>query len=118
MSTAKGQKAEGQAAAYLQRHGYQILGRNERGGRGELDIVACIDDLLVFVEVKAHKRRESSLLAVDSNKCERLRSAALAWLSCHSKYTTLQCRFDLIILTPGSGLHVWPHIEHLQDIFR
>jgi len=118
VSTEKGRKAEDAAACYLQHHGYDILDRNARGGRGELDIVAQAGDVLAFVEVKAHKYRDSSLEAVHAGKCERLRSAALAWLSKHPKYTTLQCRFDLIILTPRSGLICWPKLEHLKDIFR
>jgi len=118
VSTEKGRKAEEAAARYLQQHGYDILDRNARGGRGELDIVAKIDDILAFVEVKAHKLRNSSLEAVHRDKCERLRSAALVWLSRHSKYATLQCRFDLIILTPRQGIFCWPKLEHLEDIFR
>jgi len=118
VSTEKGRKAEDAAERYLRRHGYDILDRNARGGRGELDIVAQADGILVFVEVKAHKNRDSSLEAVHADKCERLRSAALAWLAKHPKYTTLQCRFDLIILTPKQGLICWPKIEHLKDIFR
>jgi len=118
VSTAKGRKAEDAAARYLQHHGYELLDRNARGGRGELDIVARQGDILAFVEVKAHKQRDASLEAVHANKCERLRSAALAWLSRHSKYAILQCRFDLIILTPSQGLIGEPRLEHLKDIFR
>ncbi|MDQ6954403.1 MAG: YraN family protein [Mariprofundaceae bacterium] len=118
MSTKKGRIAETQAARYLQKKAYIILDRNARGGRGELDIVAQKDEILVFVEVKAHQQRESSLEAMHIDKCERLRSAALAWLSKHSQYTTLQCRFDLIILTPRQGIMYPPKIEHLTDIFR
>ena len=118
MSTEKGRRAEEAAARYLQRRGYVILGRNVRGGRGELDIIARKQDILAFVEVKAHQRRDASLEAVHADKCARLRSAALAWLSRHPEYTALQCRFDLIILTPRQGLACWPKLEHLQDIFR
>jgi len=118
VSTKKGRKAESTAARYLQRHGYDILDRNARGGRGELDIVAQVGDILAFVEVKAHKCRDSSLEAVHVDKCERLRSAALAWLAKHPKHATLQCRFDLIILTPRQGLICWSKLEHLKDIFR
>ncbi len=118
MSTEKGRKAEEAAVSYLRRHGYAILDRNARGGRGELDIVAQAGDVLSFVEVKAHKCRDSSLEALHTDKCERLRSAALAWLVKHPKYATLQCRFDLIILTPRQGVLCWPKLEHLKDIFR
>ena len=118
MSTLKGRKGEEQASRYLKRHGYEIVDRNVRAGRGELDIVARKGDLLAFVEVKSHQNREQGLLAVHEDKCERLRSAALAYLGRHPQLATLQCRFDLIILTPRGGINPFPKIEHMQDVFR
>lgn len=118
MSTEKGREGEARAARYLKRRGYEILDRNVRGGRGELDIVARKGEMLAFVEVKSHQSREQGLLAVHEDKCERLRSAANAYLGRHPGLATLQCRFDLIILTPASGFSPFPAIEHLQDIFR
>lgn len=120
MSTNKGQEGEKRAVRYLERRGFTILGRNVRLGRGELDIVARLDNLLVFVEVKTHKTLESALLAVHPDKCSRLQSAARTWLGLHPDYAGLQCRFDLIIITPRMGLPDWapPKIEHMEDIIR
>lgn len=118
MSTAKGRRAEQQAARYLQLKGYRVLARNVRLGRGEIDIIATRGDILAFVEVKAHSQRESSLQAVHADKCRRLHSAASAWLAQHGEFAALQCRFDLIILTPEGGWRSWLNIEHLQDAFR
>ena len=115
MSTEKGRKAEDKAVFHLRMRGYRILDRNARLGRGELDIVARRGDVLAFIEVKLRPDREAGLLAVHSDKQERLRSAASAWLAGHARLQHLQCRFDLIILTPGS---IRPRIEHLQDVFR
>jgi len=120
MSTAQGRDGENRAAHYLERKGFTILGRNIRLGRGELDIVACNKELLLFVEVKAHKTREASLLAMHEDKCERLISAAQSWRACHPQYADIQCRFDLIIVTPRIGLTSWapPRIEHMRDIIH
>ena len=118
MSTAKGQAGEERASRYLRRRGYKVVDRNVRAGRGELDIVALKDDLLVFIEVKSYQNREQGLLAVHEDKCDRLRSAASAYLGRHSQFATLQCRFDLIILTPSVGISSFPKVEHLQDVFR
>jgi len=118
VSTVKGRRGEDRAALYLKMRGYRIIDRNVRAGRGELDIVSLKDDTLVFIEVKAHQSREQGLLAVNSDKCERLRSAANAYLGKRPKFAGLQCRFDLIILTPRDGLNPFPNVEHLQDIFR
>ncbi|MFQ5582548.1 MAG: YraN family protein [Mariprofundaceae bacterium] len=120
MSTFKGRKGEDKAANYLKRRGYSIIGRNVRRGKGELDIIARRADMIIFVEVKAHKTLEAGLLAVHADKCERLKSAANAWLGSHPELSGLQCRFDLIILTPRRALGSihFAHIEHLQDVIR
>ncbi|MDX8406407.1 MAG: YraN family protein [Mariprofundus sp.] len=120
MGTLHGRIGETQACHYLRHRGYRILDRNARLGRGELDIVALHHDLLIFVEVKAHQDRESALLAVDQNKCARLRSAAEMWRSLHLNYADRQCRFDLIIITPRLGWAAWlgPRIEQMEDIIR
>ncbi len=120
MSTAAGQRGEQAACSYLQRHGYNILARNVRLARGELDIIARKQQLLIFIEVKTHRNRESALLAVTTDKCRRLQSAANAWLGQHAQYATLQCRFDLIMLTPRDSWLKWPtyRIEHIRDIIR
>ncbi len=118
MSTEKGRVGEERAARYLRRHGYLIVDRNVRAGRGELDIVAQKDEIVAFVEVKSYQAREDGLLALHADKCERLRSAATAYLGRHPRFAALQCRFDLIILTPGSGFNPFPNIEHLIDVFR
>lgn len=118
MSTEKGRRGEARAARYLKLRGYRIVDRNVRAGRGELDIVSLKNDTLVFVEVKTYQSREQGLLAVNDDKCERLRSAANAYLGKRARFTGLQCRFDLIILTPRGGINPFPRIEHLQDIFR
>jgi len=118
VSTEKGRLAEEQAALFLQKKGYDILARNVRGGRGELDIVAQKDDVIAFVEVKAHRQRTSSLQAMTHDKCSRLRSAAMAWLGKHPKASSLSCRFDFIMVSPAQGLKCWASIEHIQDAFR
>lgn len=115
MSTRKGKIAETKAARYLRRHGYTILARNIRLGRGELDIVARQGDILAFIEVKQRKTREDGLLSMHEDKCSRVSSAAAAYVAQHKSLTQLQCRFDLIILTPG---RIFSHIEHLQDVIR
>jgi len=56
-----GKKGEEYAADYLQNHGYHIIERNFKINPGELDIIAVIDDILVFVEVKTRVGREFGL---------------------------------------------------------
>jgi putative endonuclease len=118
MSTEKGKQAEDAVCRYLERQNYQVLERNQRLGRGELDIIAFKDDILVFVEVKGHKQRDSSLLAMHPDKCDRFVSAANVWLGLHETYAQYQCRFDLVIVTPRKISLMPAHIEHLVDVIR
>jgi len=118
MSTAKGKKAEDRACRYLEKHGYAILDRNRRLGRGELDIVASKVDILAFVEVKGHQNRESSIQAMHHDKQQRLISAAQTWLGMHAQWSTYQCRFDLMIVTPASSKFMPAKVEHVEDIIR
>ena len=52
-TTVRGAIGEERAAEYLRGRGWDILARNVRSRRGEVDLVAGRDDLLAFVEVKA-----------------------------------------------------------------
>jgi putative endonuclease len=47
-----GNKGETLAAEHLMMKGYKILGRNYASKWGEVDIIAKIDNVVVFVEVK------------------------------------------------------------------
>jgi putative endonuclease len=47
-----GDWGEQQAAEYLRREGYEILGKNVRTPHGEIDLVAKLGDVTCFVEVR------------------------------------------------------------------
>ena len=50
---ARGKWAEDLVARWYEQHGYVIVARNWRSKRGELDVVACKNGVLVVCEVKA-----------------------------------------------------------------
>ena len=50
---ARGKWAEDLVSRWYEQHGYVIVARNWRCKRGELDVVACRDGVLVVCEVKA-----------------------------------------------------------------
>jgi len=118
MSTAKGRAAEDAAAKFLNKKGYLILDRNRRLGRGELDIVASLADILAFVEVKGHQQRTASIEAMHQEKQQRMVSAAQTWLGQHPEFANHQCRFDLIVVLPSNLKLLPPKIEHIEDIIR
>ncbi len=48
----RGREAEDRACDYLQTQGLQLLARNYRSKRGEIDLILQDKDSLVFVEVR------------------------------------------------------------------
>lgn len=114
MHSTLGAQGEEAACSYLERQGYQILERNFRTRRGELDIIAAQGEWLVFVEVKTRKslRCGFGAEAVTWRKRQHLLAAALSYLSTHSRR---KCRFDVIEITvPATKT---PEIRHIQNAF-
>ena len=112
-----GKAGEDYAAAYLEENGYNLLERNWRFERIELDIICQKDGYIVFTEVKA---RAPSVygrpcLAVNAKKQERIIKAATAfWLYGNHKH--LQPRFDVIevYIERGTGNY---KINHIRSAF-
>lgn len=50
-----GKIGEQAACGYLEKQGYTILERNWRYHRAEIDIIAKLEEILVFIEVKSRK---------------------------------------------------------------
>lgn len=97
-----GNKAEDQAAAYLQAHGYDILARNYTVRGAEVDIIARDGECYAFVEVKYRKSVKYSLPreSVTHTKQKRICMGALMWLQANN-LPDAQVRFDVVEITPG-----------------
>ena len=108
---AYGNAGEDAASAYLVRHGWTILGRNVRRGRGEIDIIARKRDIVAFVEVK----RRSGLNygrpaeAVNREKQTRIAHAAALYMQ-ENDLSDSKLRFDVIERLPGE-------IQHIEGAF-
>lgn len=96
-----GKDAEQTAAAFLQNEGLQILARNYRCRRGEIDIVAEDGRTLVFVEVRRRKRLSDAAESIDGRKRARLTAAALQYLSGGDSRA---CRFDAILVDANNSV--------------
>lgn len=105
--SSRGRAAEELAERLLRSRGYEVLDRNWRGGRGELDLICRRAGLLVFVEVRSMRSRAfgTAIESIRADKVLRLRSAARAWLAAHGCPASA-CRFDLVALqlTPSGAL--------------
>ncbi len=102
-STEIGQKAEGQALAYLESKGLTLLERNYRCNRGEIDLVMDDDGTLVFVEVRFRKHNHfgSALESINHTKQKKIITSAKHYLAHHTEDRAI--RFDAIALTPTTS---------------
>ena len=84
------------ASRFLRDNGYNILAANFRTKSGEIDIVAEINDIICFVEVKTRKEGAffDPAYAVDKKKEENVRSTAAAFMS--SIKSQEPVRFDIL----------------------
>jgi putative endonuclease len=113
---ALGKKGEDLAVRFLKAQKYEILERNWRSGKAEIDIIAKESDILVFVEVKS---KSSSFfgppeLAVDEKKELLIFSAANRYMEKMNYDWAI--RFD--ILTILFNANEAPTIKHFKDAFH
>ena len=113
MHTTLGARSESLAAAFLQANGYEILARNYRVNRKEIDIIARSADTVAFVEVKARAGPGygHGLEAITWKKRREIAHVAEAWIG-RCGAPGLHYRFDAIAITWHGSSHTLEHIEH------
>ena len=91
-----GNWGETEAATFLEENGYDIVERNYRAGRAEIDIIAWKNSMLVFVEVKArsYDTLGSPESFVTSKKRSMIARGAAAYMESIAHDGEL--RFDII----------------------
>ncbi len=110
-----GQRGEGIVAAHLEQQGFQIVARNVKVGRLELDLVARRDGLIAFCEVRSRKSAEflHPAESVTREKVARVRKAAALWLS-QNPQGGHQVRFDAAAVIFDSDP---PRLEYFEAAF-
>lgn len=109
-----GRDGEKLALTYLIEQKFEIIDTNWRYNRIEIDIIASINNTIVFIEVKTRSSDKwgNPEDAVNSNKINRIVEAADYYL--REKAIDLPARFDIIsILLEGCS----PEIYHIEDAF-
>ena len=111
-----GKKAENLAADYLQKKGYDILVRNFRYQKAEIDIIAEFQNTIIIVEVKA--RGIDALIepheAVNKRKIRLIVSAADEFMK--ERHSEQNVRFDIISVLPDKNKELV--ITHLENAFE
>jgi putative endonuclease len=109
-----GRWGEDLAADFLVQAGYQILERNVRTEYGEIDLVACHDQALVFVEVKARSSTAYGMpeSGLTLQKQSHLLNAVQAYLQMHPEWPG-DWRIDVIAILGKRG-QPGPEIIHFE----
>lgn len=119
-----GAEAEAAAEAFLVRRGYNVVGRNWRGGGGEIDRICWHADVLCFVEIRYRRSANfgGAAASVGPRKQRILTRAAEAYLQRFPPARAPPCRFDVVGLAlfgrrlratlvpnafPGDGPRTW-----------
>ena len=110
-----GNEGENRAAAYLVSKGFEIIERNWRTNRGEIDIIAEKAETLVFVEVKTLPQATSDMLSsvLNRQKLQRILKTSKRFLLNHRQYSNSYIRYDVIVLDM-QGL---PEVYHIENAF-
>lgn len=109
---ARGVQAEKMASDYLKDKGYSLIKMRYKTKFGEIDIIAVIDDILCFVEVKTRGNERDALESVTARSQIRIEKSALHFLSEYPEYESYGMRFDVIAITPPF------HISHLDNAWE
>ncbi len=110
-----GKKGEDLAREFLEGLGYEIVATNWRFGKGEIDIIAYDDAILVFVEVKSRSsisygRPETF---INEKKIAKIAGAASAFMNAHNH--EWEFRFDVISIIFTNGKQY--ELKHFLDAF-
>ncbi|MDB5263249.1 MAG: endonuclease [Adhaeribacter sp.] len=106
-----GRSGEETAANYLVQKGYNVLARNFRYKRAEVDLIIQLDNLLVFVEVKTRSSHQHGYPEefVSDRKIELFRVAATEYIEQINWLHDI--RFDIIAVTISGREYTCYHIE-------
>ena len=109
-----GKLGEDLAVDFLQDKGYQIIARNWKYRRAEVDIIAEIDSFLVFVEVKTRSTTDFGLPQefLKNPQIQRLITAADAFTTQFKRKE--EVRFDIVAISIKKSV---PEIEHIEQAF-
>jgi len=106
------------ATKFLVKKGYDILALNYRARFGEVDIIAEIDEYIVFVEVKT--RSEKAIYkpyeAVTVKKQQKILRAAMQYLGATGNEK--QVRFDIIEVYLTKNPFSKPKVNHIKNAFE
>ncbi len=111
----KGGLGEGIASQYLKDCGYQILERNFKSKRSEIDIIAKQNDCLVFVEVRAKSNSHFGFPeeTINKKKINKIKRGVSDYLNFKKGKENFRIDAICLIFDKNNQLRA---LNHYQDI--
>ena len=103
-----GQGGESAAKRYLLSKGYEILDSNWQCKIGEIDLIARLGRIIVFVEVKTSRTIDAAILRISEGQRRRIANSAQLWIRENAFDPKFLFRFDAILVGSDQKLQ---HIE-------
>jgi putative endonuclease len=116
-----GRLGEDIAAEYVLGLGWSIVEENYRCRMGEIDIIACKGELLIFIEVKCRRSLAFGIPSesVTEKKQRHIRRTASFYLTekmrIRKQFSDYRFRFDVIEV---NFVHDSHRLSHIEDAFR
>ena len=115
-TTPLGAHGESIAAEWLSERGYDVLDRNWRCARGEIDLIARDGDTLVFIEVKTRAGGTTGhpFEAITAAKVARLRRLVPAWFAEHPDVSARSIRIDAVAVHVDGPRYAVEHVAGVE----
>lgn len=100
---------EARAADYLAAQGLELIEKNYRCRHGEIDLIMCDRETLVFIEVKQRTagRFGSAAAAVTDKKLSKIFRTAESFLQKHPDLAHQRARFDVLAYENSKPTPQW-----------
>ena len=109
-----GKKGERMAKDFLIQNGYEILDENWVYERAEIDLIAYLNCIIIFVEVKTRSSTGFGMPEDFVNKAKRQQMANAADAYIEIMNHEGEIRFDIISILFNKNNHT---IKHIEDAF-
>ena len=108
-----GQRGQKEAEAFLEGDGYDILNRNYRVRTGEIDLIACKGNYIVFIEVKFRTGLSFGAPSESVNvaKQQKITHTALHYIAANN-LDSQDFRFDVVEVLQNDEHILVNHIEN------
>ncbi len=112
----RGHYGEFVAAWWFRLAGYRVLKRRWRRPTGEIDLIVCRRQSLVFAEVKYRFGHKDAAIPTQQQR-RRIRATAALFLAAFPEFSSCQCRFDLVIINHGKFFGIG-RITHIKNAWQ